>query len=141
MEKLFFKYSECNYFLSEILPNAQPKKIRSTMNISDKEEDEVALYKRHRKYFQDAERVTSAVWCRKREYKSVDVIRDMNFFYVKIFNKWPSCLHMLWMWIIFAMAKIPMSLDCFELDFCGGCYLSGKRPKGHLNIHKTIKLR
>ena len=145
MEKFIFWYSQCNcsefiYFLLEILPNAQPETITSTQNISDKEEDEIALYKRHKKYFEDVERITAAIWCRNREYESLDVIRDMNFFMSrystsgKFVSTCDGCA-----------SRLPWQkyrcLDCFDLDLCGGCYWSGKGPIGHLNTHKTIELR
>ena len=139
MEKFIFLYCKCNYFLSEIHPNAQPDTIALTQNISD-EEDEIALSKRHKKYFEDAERITSAIWCRNREYEPLDVIRDMNFFMSRysasgqFVSTCDGC-----------NSALPWQkyrcLDCFDLDLCCGCYLSGKRPNGHLNTHKTVELR
>ena len=139
LEKFIFSYIELNYYLTEILPNTQPE-TTTTQNISDKEEDEITLSKRHKKYFQDVERITSAIWCRNREYESLDVIRDMNFFMSRystsgrFVSTCDGCA-----------SPLPWQkyrcLDCFDLDLCGGCYLCGKRPDGHLNTHKTVELR
>ena len=140
MVNLDFLYIEFTHFLSEILPPSQHETRASTQNISDKVEDEIALCKRHKKYFEDVERITSAIWCRNREYESLDVIRDMNFFmsrYSRSGQFVSTCDG--------CASPLPWQkyrcLDCFDLDLCGGCYFSGKRPNGHLNTHRTIELR
>ena len=87
--KLHILCREYTCFLSEIRP-AAPSKTTSTQNINEKQEDEIALCKeeedkialckRHKKYFKDAEKISSAASLRNREHDSLEVTRDMYLF-------------------------------------------------------------
>ena len=140
MENLHFLCIECTFFLLEIIPTSQAEARASSQKISNRVEDEIELCKRHKKYFEDVKKITSVIWCRRREYESLDVIRDMNFFmsrYTTSSQFVSTCNG--------CASPLPWEkyrcLDCLDLELCEGCYLSGKRPNGHLITHKTIELR
>ena len=147
--KLHILCSEYTCFLSEIRP-AAASKTTSTQNINEKqedeialckeEEDEIALCKRHKKYFKDAEKISLAASLRNREHDSLEVTRDMYLFMSRytITGQFVSTCNA-------CTSPLPWQkyrcIDCFDLDLCAACYLSGTRPFGHLHSHKTIELR
>ena len=126
--------------VSEILSDGGPEQIVQSQNRDFDEEKEIVLYKRHKKYFEEVQKVTARVWSRTCQNKSLEFIRDMNLFmsrysvnseFVTKCNGCAACLP----W------QKYRCLDCFDIDLCSRCYLSHKQPNGHLTTHKMIELR
>ena len=107
----------------------------------DKEEAEIEMCKRHKRYFQEAKTIGMGVWheenCNKGQ---VDVQRDINLFKARysfslkirimcngcseyIRGRWYRCLH------------------CVDMDQCDDCFMSGRKPIEHLDCHEVIELR
>ena len=109
-------------------------------NNSTDEIKEIAMYKRHKSYFDTVQEITAAVWCELQQHESLNVILDMNLFisrystYDEFNSKCGGCSEPL-TW------KKFRCLTCFDLDLCESCYINVKKPDGHLNTHKMIRLR
>ena len=133
--------TQCTHFLSDTkLLVARSKTTTSNQSISADENEEIALCKRHKEYFEDVEDISSEVWAWNREYDSLEVIRDKNLFMSRystsgqFMSTCDGC-----------DKHLPQQryrcLDCFDIDICEDCYLSDTRPNGHLDTHKVIELR
>ena len=107
----------------------------------DKEEAEIEMCKRHKRYFQEAKTIGTDVWRKENDNKGqVDAQRDINLFKARyssnlkisfmcdgcseeIIGRWYRCLH------------------CVDMDQCANCFMSGRKPNEHLDCHEVIELR
>ena len=107
----------------------------------EKEEAEIEMFNRHKRYFQEAKAIGTWAWREKHYYKGqVDVQRDISLFKARyssslktvficdgcsmdIGGRWYRCLH------------------CIDMDLCTNCYDSGKKISEHLDSHEIIELR
>ena len=117
-----------------------PYQVNPNYNNSTNEAKEIVMCKRHKSYIDAVQEITAEVWCELQQYESLNVIRDMNLFisrysnYVEFNSKCDSCLEPL-------TSKKFRCLTCLDLDLCESCYINVKKPDGHLNTHKMIRLR
>ena len=107
----------------------------------DIEEAELEMYKRHKRYFEEAKVMGTSTWKYMHDFKGdIDVQRDIFLFEARyssslklrficdecseeIKNHWYRCLH------------------CICMDLCTNCYKNEKSPSGHLDSHEFIYLR
>ena len=126
--------------LSDVLPLTESQVRNSHQSVNTDEEKEITMYRRHKRYLKDIKKVTSTIWCQHQQYESLDVIRDMTLF----MSRYETCSGYVATCNECA-AELPWEkyrcLECIDLDLCGGCHLSGKRPDGNLPTHQTISLR
>ena len=126
--------------LLETLSTAEPEQRNFSQYGNCYEEKEIALYKRHKKYFEEVQKLTSNIWCRTRQNNSLNFIRDMKLFMSRYSanNEFVSTCDG-------CAALLPWRkyrcLICFDSDLCESCYINGKQPNGHLSTHTMIELR
>ena len=107
----------------------------------DKEEAEVAMCNRHKRYFEEAKAIGSGDWCiQNRSNGQNDVKRDISMFIARYSSKLEvSCI------CDGCSEKIRgqryRCLNCIDMDLCNNCYKSGRKPNEHLDSHEVIELR
>ena len=132
--------SRITCLLLETLSTAEPERRTHSQHSNCDEEKEIALYKRHKKYFEEVQKLTSSIWCRTRQNNSLNFIRDMKLFMSRYSanNEFVStcdgCAARL-------SVRKYRCLICFDSDLCESCYMTDKQPNGHLSTHRMIELR
>lgn len=137
----YVRWESCiTCILLETLVTAEPEQRNVSQYGNCCEEKEIALHKRHKKYFEEVQKLTSKIWCRTRQNNSLNFIRDMKLFMSRYSanNEFVSTCDG-------CAALLPWQkyrcVICFDLDLCESCYISGKQPNGHLSTHRMIELR
>ena len=75
----YVRWESCiTCILLETLVTAEPEQRNVSQYVNCCEEKEIALHKRHKKYFEEVQKLTSKIWCRTRQNNSLNFIRDMK---------------------------------------------------------------
>ena len=75
----YVRWESCiTCILLETLVTAEPEQRNVSQYGNCCEEKEIALHKRHKKYFEEVQKLTSKIWCRTRQNNSLNFIRDMK---------------------------------------------------------------
>ena len=106
----------------------------------DEEEDEIEMYRRHKRYFKEAKAIGIEFWRKHNQFiEQVDIKRDISLFVARYSSKlgvlfmcdeclpeirscWYKCLH------------------CIDMNLCVNCYKTGRKTREHLNMHEIIEL-
>ena len=106
----------------------------------DNEDEEVKLYKRHKRYLNESLRVRLDVWISSRVYFPQDVIEDMGLFLARYSLK-------LGVRIACNCCSKHIDrhrhrcLDCFDVYLCSNCYINRKVTDEHRASHTILELR
>ena len=75
----YVRWESCiTCILLETLVTAEPEQRNVSQYGNCCEEKEIALHKRHKKYFEEVQKLTSKIWCQTRQNNSLNFIRDMK---------------------------------------------------------------
>ena len=107
----------------------------------DKEEAEIEMCKRHKRYFEETKVIGTSAWRYKHSFQGdFDVQRDISLFEAR----YSSSLKMAYVcngcfediegcWY--------RCLRCLDCDLCTNCYTKGEAISGHLDSHEVIEFR
>ena len=107
----------------------------------DKEEAEIEMCKRHKRYFEETKIIGTFAWRQKHWLKGeTDVQRDICLFKAR----YSSCLK-----LAFGCdgcfknneGRWYRCLHCIDFNLCINCYKSVKTTSEHLGAHEVIELR
>lgn len=104
------------------------------------EDEELKLYKRHKRYFNESLRVKLDLWISNRINFPQDIREDMGLFLARYslrFGVRIACNG--------CTKHIDRHryrcLDCFDVSLCSNCYINGKVTGEHRTSHTILELR